>query len=485
MGYSSDQVIKIIDSQAGDINSVVINDVTSVYLSELTRRKTLFDEYLGIVPIMSRQFTNTYRINNKLRNNWRRFITTQGVGYFLGTPVSYTVEESGYDEKVYEAITDEIDKFLKRNNISDQDAEIAEHASICGVGYRLLYIDTDGKERSLIVKPYEAFVIKNATLDLPEFGVITYLLSYANYKNDTVLRRRVEFYDKYNVYYFIQTDAGYNLEDVKPHMFAGTMPLIEFDNNNIQQGDWETQRELIDSYDFLESNIANEIDENTIAYMIFKGVALTQAEAEVAMKSRTIFLPDKEQSIEYLTKSTSAEFIENHKKTLEKNILTFSSAVDMSDEKFSGGGQSGESRKWKLTQLETKTKMKERKFTKSLRHMFMVLCQAWNKKEIPLDYMDVEFQFTRSLPLELNDAATANSALVGTISDKTRLGLLPFIEDPESEMEQMKLEAQEKNVMQIDMIQLPVEGAGNGTMNNPVDIEEQDDMEDIANSNQE
>ena len=280
------------------------------------------------------------------------------------------------------------------------------------------------------------------------------------------LKRRVEFYDKYNVYYFIQTDAGYNLEEVKPHMFAGTMPLIEFDNNNIQQGDWETQRELIDSYDFLESNIANEIDENTLAFMIFKGITLNQEEAEAAMKSRSIFLPDKDTSVEYLTKELSADFVENHKKTLEKNILLFSSAVDMSDEKFSGGGQSGESRKWKLTQLETKTKMKERKFTKSLRYMFMVLCQAWNKKEIPLDYMDVKFQFTRSLPLELTAAATANASLVGTISDKTRIGLLPFVEDVESELEQMAIEAQEKNVIQLDAIQLPIEGAGNASMDN-------------------
>ena len=52
----------------------------------------------------------------------------------------------------------------------------------------------------------------------------------------------------------------------------------------------------------------------------------------------------------------------------------------------------------------------------------------------------LEFTWTRTFPLNLLDEADANQKLLGTNSDATRLKLLSFIEDPETELALMEKE---------------------------------------------
>jgi len=220
-------------------------------------------------------------------------------------------------------------------------------------------------------------------------------------------------------------------------MFNG-VPLIEFPNNAERMGDFEKVRELIDSYDILLSDTQSELEEQRLAYLVFSGAQIDRATMEEAKKTGAFSLPDPQDTVTYLVKNLSDTVIQNHKATLRENIHKFSKTVDMSDEKFSGASQSGESRKWKLLAMENLAVIKERKFSKSVRNMFRMIEEVWIDKLDPIIPASIMWNLTRNLPIELTQEATLLTMLNGVISNKTRLGLASFIDDAESEITLMQ-----------------------------------------------
>ena len=112
----------------------------------------------------------------------------------------------------------------------------------------------------------------------------------------------------------------------------------------------------------------------------------------------------------------------------------------MTDENFSGGTQTGESRKWKILDLENKAIVKERKFEKALREQFKILCSSWNVRGKDLKYWDIYIQFSRAIPKDLSYLADVVTKLKGIVSDRTLISLLPFIDDIDFEFEQREEE---------------------------------------------
>jgi Phage portal protein, SPP1 Gp6-like. len=128
---------------------------------------------------------------------------------------------------------------------------------------------------------------------------------------------------------------------------------------------------------------------------------------------------------------------------LVRDIHKFSASIDMADESFSGSAQSGESRKWKMMDLETKAANKQRKFEKGLRQQFKIICSAW-QKEIPgIDYLNISWVFTRNTPQDLTYIADFAQKMNGIHSRQTLLDKIPYIDDSEYEMELMKKERDE------------------------------------------
>ena len=86
----------------------------------------------------------------------------------------------------------------------------------------------------------------------------------------------------------------------------------------------------------------------------------------------------------------------------------------------------------------------------ALRQLYKVLCSAWAKKGINIDYTDIWFQFKRNFPLDIQTEALSTALLRGHVSEQTRLSLLSFIDDPEYEIELMRKEAEEAFNVNLD-----------------------------------
>jgi len=446
------EILRKLEKANTEIFDRIIKDLIQNNENERTRVSKLYREYTGDVAIKNRSFDDNSKLNNQLPNDFRGDIIDGIVGYMFSEPITYEIDKSYYKEGAsYKAINDKLQEFLVRNSIDDLDSTTGEMMSICGYAARLLYVDAQGQERVMNIDPWEVIVIRDKTLDETQYAMIYYKMEIEE-NGKVAYRTKVEWYDKTHIYYFLETEKGNYIPDPhepknpRPHMFS-MVPVVLFKNNNALKGDFEKVNDLIDAYDRTISDIQNEIEEFRLAYFAFYGVEIDEETIRQARKKGAFGFPEGT-SGDFLIKplDKAVQFIENHKKTLNENIYKFSKTVDMTDEKFSGSAQTGESRKWKLAPLENKAKAKERKFTKALREQFRILATAWEKKSIVFDVNSLSFQFSRNIPVDLKYHAETTEKYQGRISEKTRLSLLPFIADPEAEIEQMKSE-QEQDIL--------------------------------------
>jgi SPP1 family phage portal protein len=432
-------IARLIESYNNEISNQIIVDLIEDHRSVREQMIKDYREYAGNVPIMERVFENPNKLNNKISNDYRGEIIDGITGYLFGEPIEWKIDDGDYSDMDNERIDRAIKLFKKRNNLEDMDSITGEFVSICGYGARLCWVDGEGLERVMNLNPWEVIFIEDNTINEVIYAMIYYTI-VENIGLHKVERTVIEWYDKKNVTYFISNGQGVYEPDLSgllgksgPHLFD-YVPVVRFNNNNLQTSDFDKVRNLIDAYDRLISDVQNEIEEFRLAYLLIFGADISPETIKLLRQTGALGLQEGEDA-KFLTKQADATFIENHKRTLNDNIYKFAKAVDMTDENFSGQSQSGESRKWKLLGLEFRAITKERKFKTGLDQMMKVICSAWQKKQIPLKYEDIEFVFTRSLPVDMLYVGDVVQKLKGIVSDETLLSLVPFVTDISRELE--------------------------------------------------
>jgi len=203
--------------------------------------------------------------------------------------------------------------------------------------------------------------------------------------------------------------------------------------------------------------------------MVFRGVRPDEEAMEKAKLTGAFGSEDPEFDVKFLIKELQGVFHENHKKTLTENIFKFSKRIDFTNPNIASGVISGIAMQRMLQALENDATMKERKYTKGLREQFRLLCSSWKRKNIVINYMDILFQFTRNLPVDLEYYGTVLANFFGRVPMKIIYSLLPFITDVQGAIDMMNEERE-------GMINLDTQSTNNSDNN-------QDDNQD-AGSNQ-
>lgn len=429
----------------GSVTSQIIKDLIEEHAPKRQQMIKQYERYKASKqgpPIFQREFKDKDKVNNKLNNAFDAEIIDTKVGYFIGHPISYVVDEKSGARLAHGTV----EEFFVRNNIEDLDSETVKMAAICGYGARLLYIDKQGKERVMNAKPWECIFITDRSINEPQFALRYYDITVKE-GDKRSQRKRVEWYDESEVTFYIENESGdFVLDDTeeknpRPHLFEG-VPLIGFPNNEEMQGDAEKVYELIDAYDRTLSDVNSEIEQLRLAYLVKKGVPSSPDELEKIKRTGIFELLDKEDDVYFVTKELNDAIIEHHLDRLEQNILRFAKSVNFGDEQFAGN-ITGVAMKYKLMALENKCITAELKMKAALRQQFKLLCSAWAKKELAGadDYLKISFTFTRNLPANIQEEATTTAALKGMVSEETRLSLLSFVKDPKAELEKMQQEA--------------------------------------------
>lgn len=255
----------------------ILNSALKIHNENLLEINTLEDYYLGKQQIQSRIKEQRPDIDNKITINNAYAITRilNGIAYGNQIQVVPRVKE----------LTDEVKKFneYSLNELKHKkDMEISNWQSICGTAYVLVLpniiynnkiIDSNISNtimpfKSYVLNPKTSFCVYSNTIDKKRVLGVTYQVTYDadNVANGRIYTIYTE--DKTYTYTHNSTDieidkAQFMLKAVEvPRLYSKRVPIIECQNDQFAQGDWEMTIALMDSINLLTSDRLNQFVQN-------------------------------------------------------------------------------------------------------------------------------------------------------------------------------------------------------------------------------
>ena len=393
-----------------------------------TRFDTLDDYYMGKQAITTREKVETL-MNNKLVTNHAKYITDMMVGYLLGNPVDYQVNDGINIQPVLDA--------YKRQTMENTDVEIAKECSIFGIKYEYVYADEEANPCSVTLDVRNTIMIYDDTLVHNELYAINYRPIYKNPEDkepnhyDVIVAT-----DKEIIKYELAGNGGSVKEiDREQHAF-GAVPIIEYDNNKEYSGDFESVISLIDAYNLIQSDRVNDREQLVDAILCFYGMKFDADQMADLKEKRALSNIPTDGKVEYLTKAINEGDVDVLRKTIEKDIHKISMVPDMSDEKFAGDS-SGVAIRYKLLAFEQAVKNKERFFEKGLMKRFELyshfLSVKSKMKEVSKE--DVDAVFKRNLPSNDYETSQMIVNLDGIVDRELLASQLSFVKDASEPIE--------------------------------------------------
>jgi len=421
-----------------EIPVLMVQKCIEEHLRAVPRLNRLEAYYLGQHPILARNFSSDTGLpNNRLVANHAKYITDIAVGYVTGDPVKY--EGKGIDE---------ILEVYRKGDIVLHDAELAKDLSIFGIGLELYYMTSDDVPipKATVIDPRQIFLVVDDTVEYKSlFGVHYYEKRDID---NTLIGYYVNVYtERFVTRYLVRdlTSFDYQLLDRQEHYFGG-VPIVEFWNNEEQQGDFEQQISLIDAYNTLMSDRVNDKEQLVDAILKLKGASLGDTEDEAG---RTIQLLKKYKVLElpagdgvdaaWLTKNLNEADVEVLRNAIRDDIHEFSMVPNLTDKNFAANA-SGVAMKYKLLGLEQLAAIKERYFKQGLRERLRLFANVLRVKGRAVDVSDVTITMTRNLPANDLEASQMISTLNGMVSTQTLIGQLSFVDDPAEEVQAVEAE---------------------------------------------
>ena len=411
--------------------------ILTTHGNDASRKRRLKGYYVGEHDILNKRGRPNGAPNNKIVSNFCQYISDMSTGFFLGRPIAYTTSEENQEK------LDMLLEIFRYNDESAHNLELAEEASITGEAYEILYTDADAEIRFKSIPSEEMIIVCEATL---EENIICAVRHYRVYDFDGAMYKEyVEIYDAKSTRYFDYSGTMLTLTNEVPNYFDD-VPIIEYPNNKQHRGDFENVLTLVDAYNMTQSLSLDDLMDFTDAFMVLKGVGGTTNEDIKEMRhNKVLQFDDSTASAEWLIKNLNDSYIENLKTRLQTDIHKFSNIPDMSDQNFAGNS-SCVAIKYKLIGLEQIRSRKEREFKKALQRRIELISGMLNTKSIDaIDFRDVEITFTPNIPANNQEQAQILKDLDGVVSKKKLLSLLPFVEDPVAELEELQREQNESD----------------------------------------
>ncbi len=382
--------------------------------------------YKGKHNILNQSKKSANVPNNKVIANMAKYVTDTVTGYFIGLPVVYNSENKKLMEQVQE--------IFDYNDEQDHNAELAKLNSIYGSSVEMLYIDEENNIRFTKVEPTDIIFLAENSYSTP-LAVIRRITEVDIEGNETT---GCEFWTYTDVSYYESQGGKLSLVETKEHYF-NDVPFVEYINNEERIGDFEGIISMNDAYNKAISNTSNFFEYNDDAILKICRMGSVTAEEVKKMREEGAILLEEGGDIDWLIKVINDVALENHKTRLKEDIHNLSNVPNLGDVNF-GGNTSGIAIDYKLWGLEQICAIKERKFKKSIQRRIEIIANILNIKGGKYNYMDIKMKFRRNKPRNLVETTDIVTKLSGEVSKETRLQMLPFVEDPKSEIEKLKNE---------------------------------------------
>ncbi len=384
--------------------------------------------YEGKHKILSQTKKSATAPNNKTVANMAKYVTDTVTGYFIGLPVVYNSKSKKFIKQVQD--------IFDYNDEQDHNAELAKLNSIYGSSVEMLYIDEDDRIRFTKIDPMDVIFLAENKYSTP----LAVIRRIEETDIDGKTTTGCEFWTYTDVSYYESQGGSLNLVETKEHYF-NDVPFIEYINNEERIGDFEGIMSMNDAYNKAISNTANIFEYNDDALLKISKIGDVSAEEIKQMREDGAILLEDGGDIDWLIKVINDVALENHKTRLKEDMHNLSNVPNLGDVNF-GGNTSGIAIDYKLWGLEQICTIKERKFKKSIQRRIEIITNILNVKGGKYNYLDITMKFRRNKPRNLVETTDVVTKLSGEVSQETRIAMLPFIEDPKSEIDKMKAEEQ-------------------------------------------
>ena len=395
----------------------IINNFTCNVRPILQRRKDYYD---GKHDILKKTYADPSKVCNRIVTNYCKIIANTYNGYIVGKPVSYTSNDD----------IDEIQEIINYNDDNAENIAWLNNALIYGVGYELQWIDEASQVRYSQVNPLNAFAVYDNTLN-SELLYFVRWYEADNFDDSNLIY--LEVYSKYAVMRYKAHGIGSALElvETKENYFNDVPVSVLYLNEN-EENIFDSVATLNDAYNELQSAEVDDYQAWVDSYLQLIGVDADSDDIAEMKQNRVLILPEGAQAA-WLTKNANDTQIVNMLNNIKENIFKVSACPDMADENFLA--QSGTALAYKLVGFENVASSIVAQFTKAIQRRIELMCNILNLKATEAVWRDVNINFVRNLPVNITETIQLVNALKGTVSDKTLLAQIPFIDDVEGELE--------------------------------------------------
>nr|DAM47277.1 MAG TPA: PORTAL PROTEIN [Caudoviricetes sp.] len=419
------------------LNKELIYKLIRKHTQERSRLRDLKKYYLGDHAILKHERRNKNAPNFKTVANHAKDIADTSTGYFMGNPIKYN-NTAGSDLEPLLVAFDGAE-------IDQVDAQNALNMAIYGRAYEYIYAKEGLTELdSTSVDPENVFIVYDDSVERKAL----FAVYYYEIKDDTkdATKYQAEVFTQNLHYHIVLRDSSIGTtqnEKVEEHNL-GQIPIIEYRNNHFAIGDYEQQISLIDAYNSLMGNRVNDKEQAVESILVLYGAQLAD-NLEDAREAMSILA---EEGLLELPADAKADFLKNAldenateilRKALKEDIYTFSHVPNLTDENFAGNS-SGVAMEFKLMGLEMITKTKEANYKRGLRQRIAIFAHYLGMQQIALEAHSIVPQFSRGLPKNLLELSQIINNLEGKVSLRQLISLLPFVEDPDAELEELEEE---------------------------------------------
>lgn len=443
-------------------HDILQKDFRQDFISE-----TELDAVSGDEKEVIRQFKNPNRSNYHIVNAFHRMLVDQKVYYLVSREPTVRVNGAQGDpelqayEKVLSEFTDEDFNALIQ--------EVTINASNHGLGVVHPYYDGDGNLRFGVIPASEVIPIFDTRYERELVELVRYYTIMVVRNGKVVPRRRVEWWTKSDVTYFMEKEPDVFVRDSEvevnpgPHWWEvlssdgvervrrphswGRVPFILLENNRYRKTDLEYVKGLIDAYDLLASDGVNNFADLVDLYWVIAGYGGETASA-IARKlrvNRAVSVTDASGKIEAKQMELPVEGRIDFLRLLRRDIYHFGMGVDMSGDRLGSNvltsSPSGVSLKYQYTQLDLKASGIAVRLKRMIKEILWYFTQDYNARfhtgfDAGLVYVNLNFNRI------MNDAETVQMIRdsMGLVSKKTLLGYHPFVEDVNTELQEIREE---------------------------------------------
>lgn len=412
-----------------------IKDFIEIHEQDIRRYNYLENLYKGYHDIYFAPNKDVWKPDNRLVANFPRYITDTFTGYGYGVPIKVTSTDDRFSNT--------ISSFQDSNEISDHDAEMVKRCCIYGHAWEYIYQNEYTETKVTACTPKEVFcVYGNDMKHRAIFGVRYGYLSQREIEQNGIDmdQAREPIGEVLLSDQIIPFGSGHFLESYdNPY---GYIPVIEWRLNDERMGLYEAVAGLVEEYDYVLAEKANDVDYFAEAYLAILGAEVNEEQVKRLRDNRIInFYGDGSDKVsaEFKTKPSADDTQEHLLDRLENLIYQISMVANISDESF-GNASSGVSLAYKLQAMSNLALSFDRKIEKSLRKRYKIFSSLSTNSRDPELYKSIDIRFTRNLPLNLRDEAETARALQGIVSDETLLSILSVVPDAKEELERINEE---------------------------------------------